>query len=254
MMVNQPAFVPHIDKIMSLPGIFVKQKIELLEVLTGCETENKYMVYEKKPGEIKKASKKKLYKCKEKSGCYSRQCLSNDCRAFNLKVSNLGFSDEYDKECLRVEKECTCTFLCFNRPFSKVYYTEDGGQTYLGKIRDPFDCCNFTFKVYDSEDRLFSKIYTHCCQCGIWCMGCCCEPCETVPFEVFDKDGNVMATLTKKNRNCTKSMLTDADNFGFDFPKDFTWEQRSLFLVTIVFIDFMMFEEKKGGGGAHGGY
>ena len=150
MMINQPAFVPHIDKINSLPGIFVKQKIDLLEVLTGCEVENKYMVYEKKTGEIKKASKKKLYKCREKSGCYARQCLSNDCRAFQLKVENLGFSEEYDKECLRVEKECTCTFLCFNRPFSKVYYTEDGSHTYIGKIRDPFDCCNFTLKVYDS--------------------------------------------------------------------------------------------------------
>ena len=243
MMVQQPAFIPHTEKIMQIPGIFVKQKLELLEVISGCETENKYYVYEKKPGKIKKANKKKLYKCKEKSGCYSRNCLSNDCRAFKLKIENLGFQDEYDRECVVVEKECSFTCWCLNRPFVNVFYTEDGSQTKIGKIRDPFDCCNYTFEVYDREDRIFAKVFTHCCQCGIWCKGCCCEPCETVPFEVYDKEGKTIATLTKKNKDCFKSMISDADNFGFDFPDYFDWEQRTLFMVTMVFIDYMMFEE-----------
>ena len=32
------------DDIMAVKGIFVKQKIELLEVITGFETKNKYKV------------------------------------------------------------------------------------------------------------------------------------------------------------------------------------------------------------------
>jgi len=56
-------------------GLFIKQKFELLEAITGCETENKYEVFAAdKDGDKKK--KLILFKCKEKSGCCERQFLS----------------------------------------------------------------------------------------------------------------------------------------------------------------------------------
>ena len=48
-------------------------------------------------------------------------------------------------------------------------------------------------------------------------------------------------------------MFSDADNFGIDFSPDMDWEKRSLLLATILFIDYMMFEEKGGQGGNTGG-
>ncbi len=77
----------HKDKIMALEGIFVKQYFEVLEVISGCETENKYGIYRKKKGKVKKKGKK-LWKAKEKSGCLSRQCCSNECRELDIKVKN----------------------------------------------------------------------------------------------------------------------------------------------------------------------
>ena len=244
--VIQQAFVPHKEKIMGLEGIFVKQKIDLMEMLSGCEMENKYLVYRKEPGKVKKMGGK-LYKCKEKSGCYTRQCLSNDCRPLKIQIENLGSNDNYDKECMVVERPCTCTFLCFNRPYSKIYYTEDGSNQYIGKISDPWDCCNYSFSVYDKHDKKAFSIFTTCCQCAMCCKGCPCEPCERVTFQVFDPAGTLVTTIEKKNKNCIQNALTDADNFGMDFPSNFDWETRSLFLVAMMFIDFMMFEEKKGG-------
>ena len=85
---------------MSLQGIFIKQKLETLEIVTGCEIENKYNIYRKKEGKNKKKGKK-LWKAKEKSGCFSRNCLSNPCRAFDIKIKNITQSDE-DLTCLRV--------------------------------------------------------------------------------------------------------------------------------------------------------
>lgn len=41
-------------------------------------------------------------------------------------------------------------------------------------------------------------------------------------------------------------MISDADNFGVDFPVDMGWEDRTLLMCTILFIDYMMFEEKGG--------
>ena len=134
--------------------------------------------------------------------------------------------------------------MCFNESFVNVYYTEDGSQTKIGKIGDANDCCNEAFEIYDRDDRVFAKVFTHSCQCGIYCKGCCCEASETVLFKVHNKEGKTIATLTKKlNKGCMKSMSSDADSFGFDFPDYFDWEQRTLFMVTMVFIDYMMFEE-----------
>lgn len=249
--VVEKAFTEHKEKIMGLEGIFVKQKIDLLEVLTGCEVENKYEVYRKAPGKVKKAGKK-LWKCKEKSGCYSRQCMTNNCRPLNIKIVNLGANDDHDRECMFVERPCTCSFLCCNRPFAKVFFTENGGSEYLGKITDPWDCCNYSFKVYNKQDELAYTIFTTCCQCALCCKGYPCEPCERVTFQIFDRNGNQVGTVEKKNKDCLKSAISDADNFGMDFPSEFDWEMRSLFLVAMMFIDFMMFEEK-GGANQNGG-
>lgn len=73
---------------MMLEGLFVKQKFDLAEVITGCETRNKYYVYWKKGNKVSKKGKK-LWKAKEKSGCLSRVCLSNQCRGMEIKVTNL---------------------------------------------------------------------------------------------------------------------------------------------------------------------
>lgn len=49
----------------------IKQQIELLEIMTGCETKNRYHVYIKTMnGEMSY-----LFKCKEESSWCSRNCL-----------------------------------------------------------------------------------------------------------------------------------------------------------------------------------
>lgn len=39
-------------------------------------------------------------------------------------------------------------------------------------------------------------------------------------------------------------MLSDADNFGVDFPPEMDWKHRTLVLSSMLLIDFMMFEDK----------
>ena len=50
---------------------FIKQKIEILEVLTGCETKNRYNVFLNFPN----GTSAFAFKCKEESHCCSRLCL-----------------------------------------------------------------------------------------------------------------------------------------------------------------------------------
>ena len=238
-------FIAHKTKIMQLEGIFVKQKLDLTEVITGCETENKYYVYEKKADKIKKKGKK-LWKCKEKSGCYSRNCLSPVCREFKMKIENLADNEEQTEDCMILEKPCTCTCFCCNRPFINVNYVEGGASQFLGKIFYPYACCDYFIVVFDSANTKRFTISANCCQCGILCMGYPCEKCETVQFQVVDGQGQPTGSLTKKNKNCLKSAISDADNFGMAFAPSMTWEDRSLLLSAVLFIDYMLFEEKQG--------
>lgn len=59
-------------------GIFIKQKFEAFEAVTGCETANKYYVYER--GTDNKKMGQKLIKCKEQSSFLARQCLKGSAR------------------------------------------------------------------------------------------------------------------------------------------------------------------------------
>lgn len=68
-------FVPRTayEKLM-VPGIFIKQKVEIFEVLAGCEMENKYKIYScDYEGNQVGAS---LFEAREKSNLFSRWCLS----------------------------------------------------------------------------------------------------------------------------------------------------------------------------------
>jgi hypothetical protein len=49
----------------------IKQKLEIFEIISGCETQNRYYVYTKDP---QTGNKNVLFKCKEESGCCMRFC------------------------------------------------------------------------------------------------------------------------------------------------------------------------------------
>lgn len=61
----------HIKALARSNYAFIKQKIELLEVVSNIETKNRYNVFIKNPDDTVLF----LYKAKEESGCCSRQCI-----------------------------------------------------------------------------------------------------------------------------------------------------------------------------------
>lgn len=75
-----------LDKLISMPGIYIKQKFELLEAMTGCETENKYMIYPSSNDGDK--LKNPIFKAKEKSDCFYRVCCNGDCRPFKINIAH----------------------------------------------------------------------------------------------------------------------------------------------------------------------
>ncbi len=62
----------YMDALQKATTAYVKQKMELLEIITGCETKNRYQVFLKYPD----GTYVYIFKAKENSGWCSRNCLA----------------------------------------------------------------------------------------------------------------------------------------------------------------------------------
>ena len=142
----------------------------------------------------------------------------------------------------------------------KIFWTEGSQTTYLGKVMDNWDFCNYSFSVKDENHNTIYYVEANCCQCGFWFKGCPCKKCEKVIFEMWygDKKEKIPVPLLKVGKkSCAKNMLGDADNFSVPFPKGATFRDRALLLGLVLLIDYRLFEEGGGqqqGGGRHRGY
>ena len=142
---------------------------------------------------------------------------------------------------LHLERPCKCTFLCCSRPEVRVTLVENGRSEFLGKVIDPFNCCNMEVDTYDQNNTLKHKIYGSCCQLGTFCR-CPCDPCQKFDFDVKSPSGDNLSHLQKKSKGCLKSTFTDADNFILSFPKDITAGDKVLLMCAVLFLDFRHFE------------
>ena len=182
MAMNRPSF-PFKGMIESFKyGIFVGQKVDLLEVLSGCETANRYNVYEMNQQGQKVGHP--MIKCKEESSYLAKQCLRGAIRPLQMQCTNMF---NMNKICLVLDKPYKWTFYCFNRPEMSVYFTEDGGRVPIGKVVDNWDFMNFSFSLIDAKGVKRFHIQASCYQLGFHCKMPF-ESCQTIEFDVYRGD------------------------------------------------------------------
>lgn len=127
---NVPADVRNgYAKLMGCNGIFVAQKLDLLETITGCEMPNKYYVSALGTGFRDNDATPigpPFFKCVEKSGWCARQFCHAAARPLNINVNHEGPSSPFHGlPFLTLEKPCKCcVFPCCCRPEMKVNFSE----------------------------------------------------------------------------------------------------------------------------------
>ena len=72
-MSSRDSSVQSLDALRGVKGLFIKQVFEKFEVFTGCETENKYIVFPS--DENGDPIGESIFECKEKSSWMARNCL-----------------------------------------------------------------------------------------------------------------------------------------------------------------------------------
>jgi len=160
-----------------------------------------------------------------------------------MKIRNrLSETDEEDFiECVR---ECKCTFFCCGRPEMVVYdKNRDGNRVKIGRIVNPWMCCDLALDIFDGDEVLKYKISGSCCQLGIFCK-CPCDSCETILFDVRSPSGEILSKLVKTSPGCAKAMMGDADNFSLDFPSGASVKDKALLMSAVIFLDYAYFENK----------
>lgn len=226
---------------------YVKQQVCMMELVSGCDTQNVYDVYSRNS----KGQIVFLFKCKEKSGCCERQYCRGDSRPFKMHVKhvqNNGIMDPDMMEDFAVfDRPYKCTCLCLERPKMKGFYRSETGQMF-GSITEPWTCCDPLMVIKDQNKEPQFQIHGDCCQCGIMCRNSC-GKCSEVQFPIYPatctdfQPQNSIGMIKKTSGDLLKELLTDADNFEVLFPPNASPEEKLLMIGAALMIDYRYFED-----------
>ena len=223
----------------------IVQQVELLEMMTGCETKNRYHVFCNVGG-----IEKLLFKCKEESSCCERNCCASDLRPFSMKVKHikslLALQEREFNQNIFAEfnRPFKCTCCCCNRPVMTGVLKSTNVQ--VGRVIQPCNCCDPLFNVYDKNNMIKYRVTIDCCSCGFCCRRGC-GMFMSVEFKIHaasDKNltGKPVGIIKKKVKGL-QELFTDADTYEITFPQDATPEDKFMLIGAVLLIDYRFFED-----------
>ncbi|XP_020637509.3 phospholipid scramblase 2 [Pogona vitticeps] len=214
-----PNCPPGLEYLTQIDQILIHQQLELLEIITGFETCNKY--------EIKNAMGQKVYFAAEENDCCTRNCCGPS-RPFTMKImDNLG------QEVIELTRPLRCSSCCCPCCLQELEVHAPPG-TPVGYIKQLWDPCLPKFTIQNEAKEDILKIVGPCIVCSC---------CEDINFEVKSTDEkNTVGRISKQWTGFVKEAFTDADNFGIQFPLDLDVKMKAVMLGACFLIDFMFFE------------
>ena len=226
------------------PSVLIRQQPQFFEQISGCESPNRYFVFSQSP----QTGFKMLFKCKEQSECCQRNCCSASMREFVMDIKHIAnagaLNENFQNSFVHVNKPFKCTCCCLERPEMIANYSANGEL--VGKVKQPFSCCDPIFTIYDNAGTIRYYIYADCCQCGLCCSGPCAKMSE-VTFNIY-RDANMgqpIGSIVKKIANFSE-LITSADSYQVNFPADARPNEKLLLIITGLMIDYQFFEERAG--------
>ncbi|KAB0356509.1 hypothetical protein FD754_000665, partial [Muntiacus muntjak] len=188
---------PGLEYLSQLDLIIIHQQVELLGMILGTETANKY--------EIKNSLGQRIYFAVEESICFNRTFCST------LRSCILKITDNSGQEVIAVNRPLRCNSCWCPCYLQELEIQAPPGSIvgYVAQKWDPF-LPKFTIQNANKEDIL--KIVGPCATCG--CFG-------DVDFEV--KTINEKLTIGKISKywsGFVNDVFTNADNFGIHVPAD----------------------------------
>lgn len=210
--------LPALACLSNVNQIFIKQKLEKLEAILGCETRNKY--------HIRDSTGFELFYAEEDTGCCTRHCLGAP-RPFHMSIrNNDGIEAIHLYRPYRLRSPCCCYLQCIeiHAPFGNI----------IGRVEEEWSCI---FPKYNVKDAAGNIVL---CIKGPFCTSSC---YSNVEFQVLSVDGAIqVGKISKQWAGLARELLTDGDNFGISFPIDLDVQMKAVMIGACMLIDFMYFE------------
>jgi uncharacterized protein YxjI len=203
-----------------MDNLIVKQKVEWVEALLGCETKNKYKVL--------MPNGQQLFDAVEENDCCTRNCCGPQ-RPFDLEIK-----DAQGNELIHLYRPLRCSscwFPCFLQEME--VYSPPGNL--IGSIQQEWSLLSPKYSILDAQGQVALTIEGPICTYSM---------CGDVEFEILSPDGSTnVGKISKQWSGLLKEAFTDADIFGINFPMDLDVRMKAVCLAACFLIDFMYFEK-----------
>lgn len=208
-----------LEYLTSLNQLFIRQKVELLEAFLGCETKNKFEIFD--------SSGRQIFYAEEDTNFCTRQCLGK-LRPFDMRIR-----DGHGYEAMHLARPLACGSCCYPCCLQSIEVQAPPGIV-VGTVEQEWSFIIPQYKVKDTSGNVVLRIEGPCCT-----VSCC----RDVEFKVLSADGVVeVGKISKKWSGLSREFFTDADNFGIIFPMDLDVKMKAVMLGACMLIDFMFFE------------
>ena len=224
-MPQQPAIADcpaGLEYLTQIDQLLVHQQVELLELFTGFETENKY--------HVKNTLGQQVYSVKEKSNCCSR-LFCGPVRPFDMKIA-----DNSAKEVIHLHRPLasgSCLFPCC---LQRMEVSAPPGAV-IGTVEQEWSIWRPKFAIKDVSGQTVLQIKGPLCTFSL---------CGDVEFRVLGSDGmSQIGKISKQWSGLAREAFTDADNFGISFPMDLDVKIKAVllgacFLIVISSFNFVL--------------
>lgn len=263
----------------NMTAMYCRQHIEVVELVTGCETKNRYSFTPIAQGTVipsppnaawskeyrSAAGFNPLLKAKEESECFERVC----CPLF--RGFTMTFKDGNGSDFLTITRPfkcdpCYCPPCCTCNTQELSIASGGPGSPAVATAKEVTGacctkgCCERQFEAYDASDKLMYTLKVNDC-CSASAGSNCLAPSicnESLTVDVYGPDGSPDTPSTFVWPGCNCGGLTDLSNMVIAFPEGTTADQRSALLAGMMLIEFTVMEmrrqnKKNNNGGGGGG-
>lgn len=223
-----------ISEIINCSSILIKQNVDSIELITGCETCNKYYIFG-----LGKRGYKFLFKCEENTDCFMKFFCPTSLKAINMKLLHISSpkTKNSNKIVSNIFKPFRCTCFCFCRPV--LVLTLEESNEIIGKIIEKYSCCEQIYEVINRQNKLKYLVKGSYTQCGLLCSNAVCGKTYDVNFSIFfhDKEepiGNIEKHIIDKEKG--------EESFQVNLPSDANSDDKLLLLAIGLMINYQYFE------------
>lgn len=201
-------------------NLFIEQKFQMCEIMTGWARENKFTVWQDRD--------MAPFYGKEESSCICRQ-FAGDRRAFAC-----GIKDGRNNVLLKVERPLNCSMFCGSL-FPDSLVIKLGNEQVLGYVKEKV---NFVphFAVKNGQGQTIFELKARLIPATF-------HTNDQVAFNILDGlSKKVVGRIVKHWGGCCQEWFTSADKFTIEFAEDWSPETKALLLGTLFLINMRHFE------------